>query len=54
MSLTENGEFGWSGAAKTFFWIDRKNQLTGIIMTQYMGGHLTISDEFRASSYSLI
>ena len=25
MSLTENGEFGWSGAARTYFWVDRKN-----------------------------
>ena len=54
MSLSENGEFGWSGAAKTFFWIDRKSQLTGIIMTQYLGGYLTISDEFRAASYSAL
>ena len=54
MSLTENGEFGWSGAASTYYWIDRKNQLTGIIMTQYIGGYLTLSDDFRAASYSLI
>ena len=54
MSLSENGEFGWSGAAKTFFWIDRKSQLTGIIMTQYIGGYVTISDEFRAASYSAL
>mgnify|MGYP001177064414 FL=1 len=54
MSLTENGEFGWSGAASTYFWIDRENQLTGIIMTQYIGSYITIADDFRASSYSLI
>ena len=54
MSLTENGEFGWSGAASTYFWIDRKNQLTGIIMTQYIGSYITIADDFRATSYSLI
>ena len=54
MSLTENGEFGWSGAASTYFWIDRANQLTGIIMTQYIGGYITIADDFRARSYSLI
>ena len=54
MSLTENGEFGWSGAANTYYWIDRKNQLTGIIMAQYIGGYLTLSDDFRAASYSLI
>ena len=54
MSLTENGEFGWSGAASTYFWIDRENQLTGIIMTQYIGAYITIADDFRATSYSLI
>ncbi len=54
MSLTEDGEFGWSGAASTYYWIDRKNQLTGIIMTQYIGGYLTLSDDFRAASYAMI
>ena len=54
MSLTENGEFGWSGAASTYFWIDREHQLTGIIMTQYIGSYITIADDFRATSYSLI
>ena len=54
MSLTENGEFGWSGAASTYFWVDRENHLTGIIMTQYIGGYITIADDFRATSYSLI
>ena len=34
MSLTENGEFGWSGAASTYFWIDRVNKLSVIFLTQ--------------------
>jgi len=54
MSLTNNGEFGWAGAAKTFFWVDRKENLSGVIMTQYAGCDINISDEFRAASYSLI
>ena len=54
MSLTENGELGWSGAASTYFWVERENHLTGIIMTQYIGGYITIADDFRATSYSLI
>ena len=54
LSLTEDGEFGWSGAASTYYWIDRKNQLTWIIMTQYIGGYLTLSDDFRAASYAMI
>ena len=54
MSLTNNGEFGWAGAAKTFFWVDRTENLSGVIMTQYAGCDINISDEFRAASYSLI
>ena len=28
------GEFGWSGAAKTTYWVDPKEQLVGLFMTQ--------------------
>jgi CubicO group peptidase (beta-lactamase class C family) len=30
------GEFGWAGAAKTFYWVDPKEELIGILMSQYM------------------
>ena len=30
------GEFGWSGAAKTHFWVDPKEQVVGLFMTQSM------------------
>ncbi len=30
------GEYGWAGAAKTYFWIDPKEELIGILMAQYM------------------
>ncbi len=32
------GEFGWSGAAKTYYWVDPREELIGIVMTQYMLG----------------
>ncbi len=32
------GEFGWGGAAKTYYWVDPQEQLIGIMMTQYMLG----------------
>lgn len=32
------GEFGWSGAANTYYWIDPKEELIGILMTQFMVG----------------
>ena len=30
------GEFGWSGAAKTYYWVDPQEQMTGVLMSQYM------------------
>jgi len=30
------GEFGWSGAAKTYYWVDPQEQLIGILMSQFM------------------
>ncbi|HKD05614.1 MAG TPA: serine hydrolase domain-containing protein [Bryobacteraceae bacterium] len=30
------GEFGWAGAANTYFWVDPKKELVGIFMTQHM------------------
>jgi CubicO group peptidase (beta-lactamase class C family) len=32
------GEFGWAGAASTYYWVDPKEKLVGILMTQYMLG----------------
>ena len=53
MSLTEDGEFGWSEQQAHIIGLT-ENQLTGIIMTQYIGGYLTLSDDFRAASYAMI
>lgn len=30
------GEFGWQGAAKTYYWVDPRKELVGILMAQYM------------------
>ena len=54
MSLTNNGEFGWAGAATTFFWLDIEKNLSGVMMTQYAGRDLNLANEFRAASYSAI
>jgi len=29
-----NGSFGWDGAFGTHFWVDRKEQLVGLLMVQ--------------------
>ena len=31
------GEFTWAGYAGTYFWIDPKEQLVGVLMTQAPG-----------------
>ena len=54
MSLTNNGEFGWAGAATTFFWLDIEKSLSGVMMAQYAGRDLNLANEFRAASYSAI
>ncbi|HEX5692368.1 MAG TPA: serine hydrolase [Roseiflexaceae bacterium] len=30
------GEFGWGGAAKTYYWVDPQEELVGVFMTQFM------------------
>jgi CubicO group peptidase (beta-lactamase class C family) len=30
------GEFGWAGAANTYYWVDPKLEIVGIYMTQHM------------------
>ena len=54
MSLTNNGEFGWAGAASTFFWLDLQKNLSGVLMTQFTGRDLNLANEFRAASYAAL
>ena len=30
------GEYGWAGAAKTYYWIDPQEEIIGILMSQSM------------------
>jgi len=48
------GEFFWGGAASTAFWIDPKEQLTVVFMTQVMGtdARLTLRRDLRTLVYS--
>ena len=32
------GEYGWAGAAKTYYWVDPAEDLVGLFMSQYMTG----------------
>jgi CubicO group peptidase (beta-lactamase class C family) len=37
---TTAGSFGWDGAFGTHFWVDRKEQLVGLLMVQESNGQL--------------
>ena len=54
MALTGDGELGWSGAASTYFWVDPKEQMTGVVMTQYLGALLPMTDDVRVAAYQLL
>jgi CubicO group peptidase (beta-lactamase class C family) len=48
------GEYGWSGAAKTYYWVDPQEQLAGVFMTQYMVGFDLPEQDLRAIAYAAI
>ena len=46
------GQWGWSGAARTIFWIDRPNNAFGILMLQFFSAEdPKLHDDFRALAY---
>jgi CubicO group peptidase (beta-lactamase class C family) len=49
-----DGEFGWAGAAKTYYWVDPAEDLVGVFMTQYMTGPLNPDRDFRSLVYQAI
>ena len=36
------GEHGWGGAAYTYYWIDPKNSVIGLFMTQVTGSEVGV------------
>jgi len=48
------GEFGWGGAASTYFLVDPKNDLTAVLMTQVFEGSPILSKDFVSNIYSNI
>jgi CubicO group peptidase (beta-lactamase class C family) len=48
------GEFGWSGAAKTHYWVDPKEELIGLFMTQSMMSFDLPELDLRALAYQAI
>ncbi|MCH8257074.1 MAG: beta-lactamase family protein [Proteobacteria bacterium] len=54
LGLTGNGEFGWAGAASTYFWVDPEEEMTGVFMTQYLGSVLPLADDLRSAAYQML
>jgi CubicO group peptidase (beta-lactamase class C family) len=53
--LGSNGSYGWGGAYGTFFWIDPKEQMIGILMIQLMPyAHINIRPEFQNAATQAI
>jgi CubicO group peptidase (beta-lactamase class C family) len=48
------GEFGWAGAAKTYYWVDPREELVAVLMTQFMVGFDLPENDFRALVYQAI
>jgi CubicO group peptidase (beta-lactamase class C family) len=48
LTLGSPGEYGWGGAYGTYFWVDPKEQMVGILMAQLMPyAHLNIRPDFQ-------
>jgi len=45
-------EFGWVGAASSFFWVDPDRQITGVLMTQFMGSSYLLADDMATAFYA--
>jgi CubicO group peptidase (beta-lactamase class C family) len=48
------GEHGWAGAAKTTFWVDFSQDLTVVLMAQYMLGAATPEQDLRELVYQAV
>jgi CubicO group peptidase (beta-lactamase class C family) len=47
------GEFGWDGAFNTYFWIDRKEALYGLLMTQHSpNAYYPVAQQFKQLAYA--
>lgn len=51
---TSLGEFGWSGAAATHFWVDPKRQVTGCVMTQYIGSEHPLGNMMHTAAMRML
>ena len=51
-NIGSHGEFGWAGAASTYFLVDPKKDLTAVLMTQVLNGDPVIKNDFVKTIYN--
>jgi CubicO group peptidase (beta-lactamase class C family) len=49
-----SGEFGWAGAANTYYWVDPKLEMIGIYMTQHMVSIEPAQRDFQVLAYQAL
>lgn len=53
-TLDSVGNYGWSGAAATTFWVDPEEDLIALLMTQLMNNRYPIHQKFRVLTYQAL
>lgn len=48
------GEFGWGGAAKTYYWVDPQEEMVGILMSQFMMAFDLPDKDFQVLAYQAL
>lgn len=48
------GEFGWAGAAKTYYWVDPQEKIVGLLMSQCMMGFDLARQDFQVLTYQAL
>ncbi len=60
MSVAESGlpgsagEFGWGGAANTYYWVDPQEEMVGVFMAQVLGSMQTPEKVFQTLAYAAV
>lgn len=50
MSITTPNEAGWAGAASTYFWVDRNNAVSGVVMSQFLGSSYPLGTDMHSAT----
>ena len=48
------GEFGWGGAANTYYWVDPQEKVVGVMMTQLLGSQESPQVDFQTLAYQSV